>query len=65
MGARSRLTLPDYPSSLRAQGLKGNADKSTVWHAIGDLPDIDRIPELLDSDLYRGNWESRAGTPGY
>lgn len=42
MGAKRGLTLPSYPMS----GLAA----VTVWDAIGDLPDIDREPELLTKD---------------
>ena len=54
LGARKGLDLPDYPAGFRGVGSKGKRNETTVWEAIGDLPDIDRYPELLDSDLYRG-----------
>jgi DNA (cytosine-5)-methyltransferase 1 len=41
IGARVGETLPIYPESIA---------HTTVWEAIGDLPDADKFPELLDRD---------------
>jgi DNA (cytosine-5)-methyltransferase 1 len=43
VGAKKGLPLPRYPLSLCPPA-------TTVWEAIGDLPDADRFPELLTSD---------------
>jgi len=44
LGARKGLPLPGYPKN---PGGKGSV---TVWQAIGDLPDIDEYPELVEAD---------------
>ncbi|MGA7796972.1 MAG: DNA cytosine methyltransferase [Candidatus Acidiferrales bacterium] len=44
MGAKKGLPLPSYPKN---PGGKGSV---TVWQAIGDLPDVDQYPELVESD---------------
>ncbi len=41
IGARVGETLPIYPDPIA---------RTTVWEAIGDLPDADKFPELLDRD---------------
>ncbi len=41
IGARVGETLPIYPDPIAS---------TTVWEAIGDLPDADKFPELLDRD---------------
>jgi DNA (cytosine-5)-methyltransferase 1 len=43
MGARNGLKLPEYPKP-------GVTHRTTVWEAIGDLPDPDRYNELKDCD---------------
>ena len=51
LGARADCALPDYPAS--------RAGRVTVADAIGDLPEVDRFPDLLDRD-----WtEAPFGTP--
>ena len=44
MGAKKGLPLPEYPA-------EGKARRTTVWNAIGDLPDPDLHQELLESDV--------------
>lgn len=44
MGAKRGLPLPQYPTPVAAV-------PTTVWEAIGDLPDPDEYVELLDSDV--------------
>ncbi len=44
IGAKKGLPLPSYPKN---PGGKGSV---TVWQAIGDLPDVDEYPELVESD---------------
>ena len=41
IGARAGETLPIYPEL---------GDRTTVWEAIGDLPDADKFPELMYRD---------------
>lgn len=50
MGARQGLTVPNYPEPplLRA--------RTTVWQAIGDLPDTDAFPQLRESDEASAQW---------
>jgi DNA (cytosine-5)-methyltransferase 1 len=43
IGAKKGLPLPEYPSDRIAK-------PSTVWDAIGDLPDADQYKELLQTD---------------
>ena len=43
MGAKKGLPLPNY-----AEGAAGR--RTTVWQAIGDLPDAERYRELVESD---------------
>lgn len=47
IGAKKGLPLPEYPK-------EGVAGRTTVWEAIGDLPEADDCPELIDSDAVRG-----------
>jgi DNA (cytosine-5)-methyltransferase 1 len=44
MGAKKGLPLPEYPRDTVA-------NRTTVWQAIGDLPDADDYPELVESDV--------------
>jgi DNA (cytosine-5)-methyltransferase 1 len=48
IGARRGLPLPAYPSP--------NELRTTVWEAIGDLPDADTFEELIESDAVRTVW---------
>lgn len=58
VGAREGVQLPVYPSSTHsARSMRGAAVapgdlplSPSVWEAIGDLPDADDYPELLDTD---------------
>jgi len=47
IGARKGLPLPHYPTSSEPV-------RTTVWEAIGDLPDADLYEELIDSDSVDG-----------
>ncbi|MEO0967413.1 MAG: DNA cytosine methyltransferase [Cyanobacteria bacterium J06639_18] len=60
LGARQNLSLPKYPEPITKPA---NTSKSkyivdlphliptpTVWDAIGDLPEVEEHPELLDKD---------------
>lgn len=44
MGAKKGLRLPKYPQSASQR-------RTTVWHAIGDLPDANDYRELVDGDV--------------
>src|SRR5262249_11633308 len=46
LGAKKGLALPSYPRLSIGYG-------TTVWDAIGDLPDADRYKELIDSDVVK------------
>jgi len=52
VGARRGLTMPDYPNSVER--------RTTVWDAIGDLPDADRFAELNAIDSVRTDWTTEA-----
>jgi DNA (cytosine-5)-methyltransferase 1 len=43
MGAKKGLRLPKYPDCM-------NGSRTTVWQAIGDLPDPDDYEQLVESD---------------
>lgn len=58
IGARSGMKMPDYPQpTTSSRGVRGDLQPSlalpfspSVWDAIGDLPDPDQYPELLERD---------------
>lgn len=50
IGARKDQALPRYPDPAMK--------KTTVWDAIGDLPDADQFAELADSDSVAVSWTS-------
>ncbi len=43
IGAKKDLPLPQYPTAIAAA-------PTTVWEAIGDLPNAEEYPELVESD---------------
>jgi DNA (cytosine-5)-methyltransferase 1 len=52
MGARRGLRVPNYPRLLDR--------RTTVWEAIGDLPDADGFDELSKIDEVRAKWKTKA-----
>ena len=50
VGARRGQALPCYPQP--------GTSRTTVWEAIGDLPDADDYPQLLASDSVRLDWST-------
>lgn len=52
IGAKRGLPLPTYPEPSEG--------RVTVHEAIGDLPDANRFPELVDSDTVATDWETKA-----
>lgn len=46
VGARAGIATPSYPEP--------NGTRTTVGDAIGDLPDVDRLEILFESDFYHG-----------
>jgi DNA (cytosine-5)-methyltransferase 1 len=51
IGARKGLPLPEYPRATHfTNGKIFRPHAPTVWDAIGDLPDADEFPELLERD---------------
>jgi DNA (cytosine-5)-methyltransferase 1 len=50
IGARVGEPLPEYP--------KAEAEKVTVWDAIGDLPNADKFPVLQKSDTVNVEWNT-------
>jgi len=52
IGAQRGLNLPNYPDPLERQ--------TTVWEAIGDLPDADRFAALNVADDVHVKWETEA-----
>lgn len=56
MGVRKGTTLPKYPAPTvrpadAESDLSGLPVGPTCWDALGDLPDVDRFPELIESDV--------------
>jgi DNA (cytosine-5)-methyltransferase 1 len=49
IGAQKGLPLPGYPAA-------GAKLRTTVWDAIGDLPDADQYDELLEDDATRAKF---------
>lgn len=64
MGAKKGLRIPDYPAPLtRAAGKLRKHDAHltagpTCKDALGDIPDAENYPELLDSDTAQVDWGS-------
>jgi len=52
VGARRGLALPKYPSPFQS--------RTSVWEAIGDLPDADQFEELKTNDSIQLAWTSDA-----
>lgn len=57
-GAKKGMTLPDYPAALTnaADGKKhipGLPSGPTVAQAIGDIPDADKFPGLIETDAIK------------
>jgi len=52
VGARRGLALPKYPTPIES--------RTTVWEAIGDLPDADRFGELSTNDSIQVTWTTSA-----
>lgn len=52
LGFRLNMPSPRYPRSDSADS--DRIRRPTVWDAIGGLPDVDSIPELLKTDVYQG-----------
>lgn len=50
IGARRELTIPNYPKPYK--------QRTSVWEAIGDLPDADCFDELNKTDDVRAKWET-------
>jgi DNA (cytosine-5)-methyltransferase 1 len=50
IGTRKGLKLPQYPIP--------NQDRTTVWDAIGDLPDADRFDALWKKDFISLEWDT-------
>ena len=65
LGAKKGLSIPDYPRpTTRAAGLTGDLASlpagPSCADALGDLPDAEQFPELMDRDAVKAtNW----GTP--
>ena len=52
IGARRGLSVPSYP--------KPREQRTTVWDAIGDLPDASSFDELSATDEVRAKWKTKA-----
>lgn len=50
IGTKRGLSMPDYPEPAE--------HRTTVWEAIGDLPDADLFDELHSSDSVLANWRT-------
>jgi len=55
IGAKKGLKLPEYPSDVATA-------RTTVWQAIGDLPDAEDYPALMESDAIE-NAQFRRASP--
>jgi DNA (cytosine-5)-methyltransferase 1 len=53
IGARADQAMPSYPNPVE--------QKTTVWDAIGDLPDADTFDALFESDSVATSWTSESG----
>lgn len=51
MGYRRGLAVPSYPKPTQNEKLSTHI---SVWDAIGDLPNIENLRYLFDSDVYKG-----------
>ncbi|MGD1809249.1 DNA cytosine methyltransferase [Dapis sp. BLCC M126] len=58
LGCQNGLTLPNYP---QIQTDKKSENYITVWDAIGDLPEVENYPELLEIDWVKA--ENDYGKP--
>ncbi len=52
IGARRGLAMPTYPETV--------IERTTVWDAIGDLPDADQFEELSGSDCVMTKWKTKS-----
>ena len=52
IGARTDQEMPAYPDPAK--------QRTTVWDAIGDLPDVNNFPELAVSDTVAVTWPSES-----
>jgi DNA (cytosine-5)-methyltransferase 1 len=59
MGYKNHLPAPVYPKSSIPNNGSSNHSKPTVWDALGDLPEVSEIEDLLHTDAYIG----ALGTP--
>jgi DNA (cytosine-5)-methyltransferase 1 len=53
IGARRDQVMPSYPDPVK--------NRMSVWEAIGDLPNADQFPELVDADSIATRWISESG----
>jgi len=51
LAARADQNMPCYPQA--------GTDRTSVWDALGDLPDADQFPGLIDSDCIVTKWSSK------
>jgi len=56
LGCKNGLTLPNYP---QIQTDKKSENYITVWDAIGDLPEVENYPELLEIDWVKAEYDDR------
>lgn len=54
LGYAANVRPPCYPKSLYPNSDNGDSERPTVWDAIGDLPKVEKIEYLLDTDEFRG-----------
>jgi len=52
VAARRGMSMPNYPEPAK--------QRTTVWEAIGDLPDADRFKTLVEADSVRTSWTTEA-----
>lgn len=61
LGYLKGLPEIEYPTPLFSRDGNGTGCPPQVWDAIGDLPDVDKSEELLESDVYYGQLGFAAG----
>lgn len=61
LGYKKGLPAPEYPVTNSLARSDFNSVLPTVWDAIGDLPNLEYIEELLHTDIYYGE----LGTPSH
>ena len=54
LGFKKGVKAPKYPEASTAYRKEDMPSPPSVWDAIGDLPDVSKIPRLMKRDAYHG-----------